>query len=905
MDRLSNTPAAPISNLFSGGNSIVFDPDPAVATAVLNAVGQAPIVNLPARSIGINPFSASALNISEIVLPGSNQAIALAGSPGRIFRGFLSAGGPMTEVSLPEFGTNAVDMEISPDNRWVFVAFGSGRLTRFDPAGAALAAQAATQLVPSGLSLVYAASLAVSSMEIYGGNGQTGTGGSFLPGPLAVRLRGPNGAPAYNQIVTFSSSQGVLIQDPSTVTNLAGVAETFVNPNTTGPVQVTATVIAGSFTSSVSFSLNGSSGGGADGLIKVSGDRQLVVQGSQLPFPLVVRATSGGVPVPNLTLSTSTPSTVTCPASMLTDARGEASFVCSAGAVASATSAEIQVIDTTGRMLADPFHISIALTSSDLPTSMEVETDGGLIGTVRQTLSQPVRFRLTKANGEGAVDVGIGLTAPGFDVTFEPQIPVTSSSGSAATTLTFGCTAGTGTIRAVALAQTQPAASISFTVTPGPPNQMIKRQGDNQSGNPGQRLDRPGQALLVRLADACGNGIRGQTVAWSVSPPDSGTLENVFTTTNDIGEASALIRMGNRGGPFTVTAASAGFSAVFNLAVNIVASRVVQISGNNQTVVIGQAAGQPLVVEAQDANGAPVAGVEVSFRVTGGTGTVDPARAVTNAQGRASATVRAGASLGPITVVAEALNQTLTFTLNTLGRVPVANALGFVNGASFRQGWVPGGTGSIFGASLMEGISGVVAADRAPFPTVLRGVKVTVEGVDAPLISLVNQGGQEQINLQVPFGIPTGTVTVVIENNGSRATITGVQVLPVLPGIFEFTSGSTKLAAALHADFSVVTPQNPARRGEVILLFLTGMGATNPPVGTNVAGPVPPAATVRQPAVGLNGEGMEVLGSFYAPTLYTAYQINFRVGGNVASGLANLSVVVDGVASQDSKLPIQ
>jgi uncharacterized protein (TIGR03437 family) len=146
---------------------------------------------------------------------------------------------------------------------------------------------------------------------------------------------------------------------------------------------------------------------------------------------------------------------------------------------------------------------------------------------------------------------------------------------------------------------------------------------------------------------------------------------------------------------------------------------------------------------------------------------------------------------------------------------------------------------------------------------------------------------------------------VVIENNGSRATIPGVPVRPIFPQIFEFELGGTKYAAALHADFSVVTPQNPARSGEVILLFLTGMGATSPPIATNVAGPAPPAITLRSPSVGLNGEGMEILGSFYAPGLYTAYQINFRVGPNVRSGLASLSVVVDGVASQDAKLPIQ
>ncbi len=114
------------------------------------------------------------------------------------------------------------------------------------------------------------------------------------------------------------------------------------------------------------------------------------------------------------------------------------------------------------------------------------------------------------------------------------------------------------------------------------------------------------------------------------------------------------------------------------------------------------------------------------------------------------------------------------------------------------------------------------------------------------------------------------------------------------------------LAAALHADFSVVTQTNPARRGEIILLFVTGLGATNPPVQTNVAGPVsPPAATIVQPVVGINGKGAQVLGSWYAPLLYTAYQINFVIPADAASGLASLSVVAGPAASQDSRIPIQ
>ena len=48
-----------------------------------------------------------------------------------------------------------------------------------------------------------------------------------------------------------------------------------------------------------------------------------------------------------------------------------------------------------------------------------------------------------------------------------------------------------------------------------------------------------------------------------------------------------------------------------------------------------------------------------------------------------------------------------------------------------------------------------------------------------------------------------------------------------------------------------------------------------------------------------------MLGSFYAPEAITLYQINFRIPANAQSGNRKLSVVADGVVSQDSLIPIQ
>ena len=220
---------------------------------------------------------------------------------------------------------------------------------------------------------------------------------------------------------------------------------------------------------------------------------------------------------------------------------------------------------------------------------------------------------------------------------------------------------------------------------------------------------------------------------------------------------------------------------------------------------------------------------------------------------------------------------------------------------------MPGSLASIFGTGITQNLDGIEKALSPPFPTVLGGVRVFVAGHAAPMVSIANVNGVEQLNFQVPFEAPapSGDVAVMIDNNGSTATFQGVQTLAVQPGIFEFFLDPNLFAAALHADFSVVTPSHPARPGEIILLFVTGLGLTDPPVGTNVPGPIPAVVTVNDPTVIVSGVEAEVLGSFYAPRLSTAYQINFRIPIILPSGNATLQVSMSGVDSQQSLIAIK
>ena len=96
-----------------------------------------------------------------------------------------------------------------------------------------------------------------------------------------------------------------------------------------------------------------------------------------------------------------------------------------------------------------------------------------------------------------------------------------------------------------------------------------------------------------------------------------------------------------------------------------------------------------------------------------------------------------------------------------------------------------------------------------------------------------------QLNVQSPDDGATGPVQVQIANQQSTATATA-NLQNYAPAFFTF---GTKYVAAVHSDGTLVGPaglfgasvaSRPASPGEVVLLFGTGFGPTNPTTGTGV-----------------------------------------------------------------------
>ena len=170
--------------------------------------------------------------------------------------------------------------------------------------------------------------------------------------------------------------------------------------------------------------------------------------------------------------------------------------------------------------------------------------------------------------------------------------------------------------------------------------------------------------------------LTGVPVAYSSS--DTTLLKPVVTGIN-----TATLRAPAIGsGSVTITARTPnGLSATGSFQWSpAVATTLALISGDSQAVGLGGLTG-PLVVEVRDGAGAPfVSGYPVTFGVISGPAgsSVAPTMVVTNAQGRASATVTAGSAAGTIIVTATATGLSgspITFT-TLVGSLP--SALAFV-----------------------------------------------------------------------------------------------------------------------------------------------------------------------------------------------------------------------------------
>jgi uncharacterized protein (TIGR03437 family) len=209
---------------------------------------------------------------------------------------------------------------------------------------------------------------------------------------------------------------------------------------------------------------------------------------------------------------------------------------------------------------------------------------------------------------------------------------------------------------------------------------------------------------------------------------------------------------------------------------------------------------------------------------------------------------------------------------------------------------VAGSLATAFVAGVRDD-TGVTVADRLPLANTLAGVSVTVAGVAAPVYSLSNVNGQEQVSFQVPWAVAgRSTAAVIVTRDTQASASVDVPVAAVQPGVYSIDG---QQAIVVHAsDYTLATAARPLDRSEFAFLYGSGLGAVTNAPADGAGAPVSPlsmaSADVRAT---LGGAPCDVQFAGLSPGFVGVYQVNFRVPAGAASGMQNLVVSANGVAS--------
>ncbi|MSO19945.1 MAG: matrixin family metalloprotease [Acidobacteria bacterium] len=255
----------------------------------------------------------------------------------------------------------------------------------------------------------------------------------------------------------------------------------------------------------------------------------------------------------------------------------------------------------------------------------------------------------------------------------------------------------------------------------------------------------------------------------------------------------------------------------------------------------------------------------------------------------------------PATAAPGTSNMTLSnatgFTTMVGGAVITVNpqvATPLRDGAGFWTPLAPGAFVSIFSTATQDLAPRSNVAVATPLPTDLSSISVMVNDRYAPLFF----AGPGQINAMIPFETTGATANItVFAGPGAAGNTVIVPLSPSAPGIFALNQAGSGQGAVQNPDASFAAPAGsvplsvarPARRGDVVIIFASGLGRVTPalpsglPAGVNGTS-IPVLA--GNPTVRIGGVVAPLDFAGLAPGFVGLYQVNARVPAGATLGAA-------------------
>ena len=557
--------------------------------------------------------------------------------------------------------------------------------------------------------------------------------------------------------------------------------------------------------------------GGDDLLLPADGEpaRIVIAQGDtlsgrvgeQLETPLVAQVLDrAGRPVPGATVVIEVPGASAEPDTADTDELGKITSELTVGSQVGETEGVVRVIRPEGSTEVSAAFTLVALAAS--ANGLAMVSGDGQEGAAGTTLGAPLVVEVTDAFGNPIPDVPITWTAQGGG-SVSQTATVTDAAGQSSVLRTLGPTSGLQTT--LASSDVQLAGSpvvFSHTVTAGTPSGVRIISGNEQIGSPGSTLPLP---IIVEVVDGTGNPVVGAAVTWVVTA-GGGSLDPTTSTTDDAGRSSTTWTLGPGIGGNTAQAIVSGVGeAIFTASASAGDPDDIRIvSGNEQDGQAGSRLANDLVAQVVNAEGNPVPGVTVTWRVESGGGSVSPRMGNTASDGRATTAWTLGPRVGEQAVEASAPGAgSVRFEATATAGAP--SALGITTH--------PSGNAHVGVPFARQPV--IQVRDASGNPVATPGVTVT---------AAVGNGSGSLI----------GTTTQTTDANG-RATFTNLgitgatgrhRLIFAASGFTSVTSGPIDVRAAPTSTSIVSHTPDPSQPGQGVEVVFEVTTAGGPPTGS-------------------------------------------------------------------------
>ncbi len=449
-----------------------------------------------------------------------------------------------------------------------------------------------------------------------------------------------------------------------------------------------------------------------------------------------------------------------------------------------------------------------------LPASRVMVTSGdGQTGTAGAALAQPFAVQVLASDGVGVGGVSVAFSASASGATVSPVSATTDAQGHASTSMKLGKLAGAQVFTATVTGLNP--TSVNATATRGDATVITIVSGDAQVDTAGRTLRQP---LVVRVTDTNGNAASGVGVTWS-RVSGSGTLSAATSTTDAQGQTQATYTLGNGSGTDVVRAAITAQPASgvdFTLTTRPRApSRVVVVSGDDQSGTVGTTASQPLVVRATDETGQAVPGVDIIWNRTNGA-VLSASTSTTDATGQSSVNVTYPTQPGTFSVSAQ---------LATLSGASVGFSLSATAGPAAALNVTAGAGQSASGDATLPVAPAVLVTDR--YGNLLAGVSVVFVAGNGGSVTgspaTTNASGVATLGSWT-LGPTAGTQTLTVSAGAVSTTILATATVVATPPVLSVMQQPS--ASVANTQPFAMPPRVQLKTGAGVALKTAGIVVT-------------------------------------------------------------------------------